>query len=73
MEVGHIAQEAVINTVPNRRNHKMDKWLFKEALQITGQMIEMKGKGEKERCNHLNEEFQRRARKEKKASLEIKE
>ena len=68
MEVGHIAQEAVINTVPNRRNHKKSKWLSEEALQITGQIIEMKDKGEKERCNHLNAEFQRRARREKKAS-----
>ena len=37
---------------------KKDKWLSEEALQITVQIIEMKGKGEKERCNHMNAEFQ---------------
>ena len=61
-----------ISTISNRRNHKKDKWLSEEALQITVQIIEMKGKGEKERCNHLNAEFQR-VRREKKASSEIKE
>jgi len=61
-----------ISTISNRSNHKKDKWLSEEALQITVQIIEMKGKGEKERCNHLNAEFQR-VRREKKASSEIKE
>ena len=51
---------------------KKDKWLSEEALQITVQIIEMKGKGEKERCNHMNAEFQR-VRREKRASSEIKE
>ena len=61
-----------ISTISNRRNHKKDTWLSDEALQITVQIIEMKGKGEQERCNHLNVEFQR-VRREKKASSEIKE
>ena len=47
--------------------------MSEEALQITGQIIEMKGKGEKERYNHLNADCQRRARREKKASSVIKE
>ena len=47
--------------------------MSEEALQITGQIIEMKGKGEKERCNHLNADCQRRARREKKGSLVIRE
>ena len=47
----------------------MAKWLSEEALQIAEKKRETKGKGEKERCTHLNAEFQRLARKDKKAFL----
>ena len=51
---------------PRKRNEKA-KWLSKEALQITVKRIEVKSKGEKERYKHLNAEFQRKARRDKKA------
>ena len=73
MEVRDIVQETGIKTIPMEKKCKKAKWLSEEALQITEQIIEMKGKGEKERYNHLNADFQRRARREKKVSLEIKE
>ena len=68
-EVHDIAQEAVIKTIPKKKKCKKAKWLSEEALQIPEKRREVKGKGEKERYTHLNAEFQRRARKDKKAFL----
>ena len=69
MEVHYIVQEAVINTIPKKKNCKKAKWLSEEALQISEKRREDKGKGEKERYKHLNEEFQRIARRDKRAFL----
>ena len=68
MEVCNILQEVVIKTIP-KRNSKKAKWLSEEALQIAEKSREAKGKGEKERDTHLNADFQRIARREKKAFL----
>ena len=54
---------------PRKRNAKKAKWLSEEALQVAGKRREGKGKGEKERYIHLNAEFQRIARRDKKAFL----
>jgi len=59
----------VIKTIPKKKNCKKAKWLSEEALQIAVKRKEAKGKGEKERYTHLNVEFQRRARRDKKAFL----
>ena len=67
MEVRDIAQETGIKTIPMEKKCKKAKWLSKEALQIAAKRKEAKSKGEKERYNHLNAEFQRIARREKKA------
>ena len=67
MEVHDIAQEAVIKTIPKKKKFKKAKWLSEEALQIAEKRREAKGKGEKERYTHLNAEFQRIARRDKKA------
>ena len=64
-----IVQEAVIKTIPKDKKYKKAKWLSEEALQIAVKRTEMKGKGEKERYTHLNAEFQRIARRDKKAFL----
>ena len=69
MEVHGIIQEAVIKTIPKKRNAKKAKWLSEEALQIAEKRREAKGKGEKERYTYLNAEFQRIARRDKKAFL----
>ena len=69
MEVRDIVQEAGIKTIPKKRKRKKVKWLSEEALQITERRREVKGKGEKERYTHLNAEFQRIARRDKKAFL----
>ena len=69
MEVCDIVQEAVIKTIPKKKKYKKAKWLSKEALQMTKQRKEAKGKGEKERYTHLNAEFQSTARRDKKALL----
>ena len=69
MEVRDIVQEVVIKTIPKKRKCKKAKWLSEEALQIAEKRREMKGKGEKERYTHLNAEFQRIARRVKKAFL----
>ena len=66
MEVCDIVQEAVIKTTPKKKNWKQAKWLSEEALQIAEKRREAKGKGEKERYTHLNAEFQRTARRDKK-------
>ena len=68
-EVHDIVQEAVIKTIPRKKECKEGKWLFGEALQIAEKRKDAKGKGEKERYKHLNAEFQRIARSEKKAFL----
>ena len=67
MEVCDIVQEAVIKTIPKKKKCKKAKWLSEEALQIAEKRREAKGKGEKERYTHLNAEFQRTARRDKKA------
>ena len=69
MEVCNIAQEAVIKTIPKKKKCKKAKWLSKKALQIAMKRREVKDKGEKERCTHLNAEFQRIARRDTKALL----
>ena len=68
-EVLDSIQEAVIKTIPKKKKCKMAKWLSQEALQITEKRREAKGKGGKERYTHLKGEFQRIARKDKKAFL----
>ena len=62
-------QEAGIKTIPKKKKCKKAKWLSEEALQIAEKRREAKGKGEKERYIHLNAEFQRIARRDKKALL----
>ena len=69
MEVHDIVQEAMIKTIPKKKKLKKAKWLSEEALHIVEKRREAKGKGEKERCTHLNAEFQRIARRDKKAFL----
>ena len=69
MEVHDIVQEAVIKTIPKKKKCKNAKWLSEEALQIAVKRRKAKGKGEKERYTHLNAEFQRIARRDKKAFL----
>ena len=69
IEIRDIVQEAVINTIPKEKKCKKAKWLSEEALQITVKRREVKGKGEKERYTHLNAEFRRIARRDKKAFL----
>ena len=69
MEVHDIVQEAVIKTIPKKKKCKKAKWLSEEDLQIAEKRREAKGKGEKERYTHLNAEFQRIARRDKKAFL----
>ena len=68
-EVRDIVQETGIKTFPKKNKGKKAKWLSKEALQITVKRREVKSKGEKERYIHLNAEFQRIARRDKKAFL----
>ena len=68
MEVHDIVQEAVIKTFPKKKKCKKAKWLSEEALQIAVKR-KVKGKGEKESYTHLNTEFQRIARRDKKAFL----
>ena len=67
MEVHDIVQETGIKTVPMEKKYKKAKWLSEEALQIAVKRREAKSKGEKERHKHLNAEFQRIARRDKKA------
>ena len=68
-EVPDIVQEAVIKTIPKKKKYKKAKWLSEEAFQIAEKRREVKGKGEKESYTHLNAEFQRIARRDKKAFL----
>ena len=67
MEVRDIVQEAVIKTIPKKKKCKKGKWLSEEDLQIAKKRREVKGKGEKERYSHLIVQFQRIARRDKKA------
>jgi len=69
-EVCDFVQEAVNKTIPKKKKCKKAKWLFQEDLQIA-EKREGKGKGEKERYKHLNAEFQRIARRDKKLSSVI--
>ena len=68
-EVYDIVQEAGIKTVSKKKKCKKAKWHSEETLQIAEKRREAKGKGEKERYTHLNAEFQRIARRGKKAFL----
>ena len=68
-EVRDTVQEAAIKTIPKKKKCKKAKWLSEEGLQIAVKRREAKGKGEKERHTYLNAEFQRIARRDKKASL----
>ena len=67
MEVRDIVQETGIKIIPMEKKCKKAKWLYEEALQIAEKRREAKNKGEKERYSHLNAEFQRIARRDKKA------
>ena len=69
MKVHDIAQETGIKTIPMEKKFKKAKWLSEGALQIAEKRREVKGKGEKERYSPLNAEFQRIARRDKKAFL----
>ena len=68
-EVHDTVQETGIKTIPMEKKCKKAKWLSEEALQIAVKRREVKSKGEKERYKHLNAEFQRIARRDKKAFL----
>ena len=68
-EVHNIVQETVIKTITKKKKCKKAKWLSEEALQIAEKMREAKSKGEKKRYKHLNAQFQRIARRDKKAFL----
>ena len=68
-EVCDIVQETGIKTIPMEKKCKKAKWLSGEALQIAEKRREVKSKGEKKRYKHLNVEFQRIARRDKKAFL----
>ena len=68
-EVPDIVQETGVKTIPKKNKCKKAKWLSEEALQIAVKRREVKSNGEKERYTHLNAEFQRKARRDKKAFL----
>ena len=68
-EIHEIVQETGIKTIPKKKKCKKAKWLSEETLQIAVKRREAKSKGEKERYKHLNAEFQRIARRDKKAFL----
>ena len=68
-EVRDTVQETVIKTIHKKKKCKKAKWLSEEDLQIAEKRREVKGKGEKESYTHLNAEFQRIARRDKKAFL----
>ena len=69
IEDSDIVQEVVIKIIHKKKKCKKAKWLSEVALKIAENRREAKGKGEKERCIHMNTEFQRIARKDKKAFL----
>ena len=66
MEVRDIVQETGKKTIPKKKKCKKAKWLSEEALQIAVKRREVKSKGEKERYTHLNAEFQKITRRDKK-------
>ena len=68
-EVHETVQEAGIKTIAKKKKCKKEKWLSEEALKIAVKRREVKGKGEKEKYTHLNAEFQRIARRDKKTFL----
>jgi len=68
-EVHDIVQDTGIKTIPKKKKCRKAKWMSEEALQIAGKRREVKSKREKERYTHLNAEFQRTARRDKKAFL----
>ena len=67
MEVRDIVQEVAIKTIPKKKNCKKAKWLYEKSLQIAEKRRDVKDKEEKERYKHPNAEFQRTARRDKKA------
>ena len=69
MEVCNIVQETVTKTIPKKKKCKKAKWLSEKALQIAEERREAKDKGERDRYTQLNAEFQRIARRDKKAFL----
>ena len=69
MEVHDIVQETGIKTIPKKKKCKIAKWLSEEAFEIAVKSREVKSKGEKERYIHLNAEFQKIAKRDKKAFL----
>ena len=69
MEVSNTMQEVVTKTIPKKKKYRKGKWLSEEALQRAEKRREAKSKGEKERYAHLSAEFQRIARRDKKAFL----
>ena len=71
MEVRDIVQEIEIKTIPKKKKCKKAKWLSEEAVQIAVKTREAKSKGEKERSKHLNAEFQRISRRDRKPSSAI--
>ena len=68
-EVCNVGQEAVTKTITRKQTFTTSKWLPEEALQIAEKRREAKGNGRKERYTHLNAEYQRIARRDKKAFL----
>ena len=71
MEVRDTVQETGIRTIPKKKKWKKAKWLSEETLEIAVKRREVKSKGEKERYTHLNAEFQRTARRDRKPSSVI--
>ena len=69
MKISDIVQETGSKTIPNKEKYKKVKWLSEEALQIAVKRREVKSKAEKERYAHLNAEFQRIAKRDKKTFL----
>ena len=69
MEVHDIVWKAVIKTIPKKKKSKKAKWLSEEAVQIAEKRRKDKGKGKRERYIHLNAEFQRLTRRDKKTFL----
>ena len=69
MEIPNIVQEAMIKTIPRKQKCKQAKWQSEEALQIAEKRRKTKGKEEKERYKHLNADFQKIARRDKKSFL----
>ena len=67
MEVCNIAYGVIIKTALKKKKSKKEKWLSEEGLKIAKKRREMKGKGEKQRYTHVNADFQRTARRDKKA------